>query len=135
MFCSNCGKEVKGNFCGACGTKVVESTVQEENSTTKVEENSNRNVVLTVTRVKKILGFAISFSVYVDDVQIGSLGNGKSITCNVSEGNHKVIFKCVEKEVVQEINVLSTTNSVEVVCHAKMGLVAAVASIDEVKYN
>ena len=36
MFCSNCGKEVKGNFCGACGTKVVGNTVQEENSTIKV---------------------------------------------------------------------------------------------------
>lgn len=135
MFCSNCGKKVKGNFCGACGTKVVGNTVQEENSTIKVEEGTSRNVVLTVTRTKKILGFAISFSVYVDDVQIGSLGNGKSLTYNVSEGNHKVVFKCVEKDVIQEINVLSTTNSVEVVCHAKMGLVAAVANVDEVKYN
>lgn len=121
MFCPNCGKEVNGKFCPECGTKV--------------ENNNSGDVVLTVTRTKKVMGFAIPFSVYVDDSQLGSLANGKSLTCNLSEGSHKVVFKCAEKDVEQDLNINKGVTSVEVICHAKMGLIAAVASIDEVKYN
>jgi len=123
MKCPNCGKEIsKGKFCPECGTKI-------ENS------NSSNKITLTVTRKKKVMGFAIPFSVYVDDEKIGSLGNGKSLTYEVGEGTHKVIFKCVEKDVIQEINITSVTQSVEVTCQAKMGLAAAVAQVLDVKYN
>ena len=123
MVCTNCGKEVeKGNFCPNCGNKL--------------EGNDNgRKVTLTVTRNKRMLGFAISFPVIVDDMDLGKLKNGQSLTCEVSEGIHTVKFKCVEKTVEQEITINSSTNSVEVICQAKMGLAAAIADILDVKYN
>lgn len=123
MFCTNCGKEVeKGNFCPNCGNKIEGN-------------NNTRKVTLTVTRNKKMMGFAVPFPIYVDNELIGKLGNGKSLTCEISEGIHTVMFKCVEKKVEQEVIANSNTNSVEVICEAKMGLAAAVAKIIDVKYN
>lgn len=122
MFCPKCGREVKGKFCPECGTKIESN-------------NTGRTVTLTVTRIKKVIGCAIPFSVYVDDEKIGSLGNGKSLVKEVGEGTHTVMFKCVEKNVTQEVNVTSDTNAVEVTCRARMGLAAAVAQVLDVKYN
>lgn len=123
MFCPNCGKEVnKGKFCPECGSSLEIS-------------NNTGDVKLIVTRNKRVIGCAIPFSVYVDDVKIGSLGNGKSLTCEVGEGVHTVMFKCVEKNVTQEVNVTSDTKSVEVTCRARMGLAAAIAQVLDVKYN
>lgn len=123
MFCPNCGKEVnKGKFCPECGSSLEIS-------------NNTGDVKLIVTRNKRVIGCAIPFSVYVDDVKIGSLGNGKSLTCEVGEGTHTVMFKCVEKNVTQEVNVTSDTKSVEVTCRARMGLAAAIAQVLDVKYN
>ena len=48
---------------------------------------------------------------------------------------HTVMFKCVEKNVTQEVNVTSDTKSVEVTCRARMGLAAAIAQVLDVKYN
>ena len=125
MFCPNCGKELKkGKFCPECG-----SSIEINNS------NNTGDVKIIVTRKKKMIGCAIPFSVYVDDVKIGSLGNGKSLTCEVGEGIHTVKFKCVEKDVIQEVNITSDIKSVEVTCRARMGLAAAVAQVLEVKYN
>ena len=123
MFCPNCGKEIeKGNFCPSCGNKI--------------EGNDNgRKVSLTITRNKKIMGFAISFPIFVDGVEIGKLKNGQSLNYEVSEGIHKVLFKSVEKDLEQEITINSNTNSVEIICQLKMGLVAGVPQILDVKYN
>ena len=124
MFCPNCGKELKkGKFCPECG-----SSIEINNS------NKTGDVKLIVTRVKKVIGCAIPFSVFVDDVKIGSLGNGKSLTCEVGEGIHTVMFKCVEKNVIQEVDITSEIKSVEITCRARMGLAAAVAQILDVKY-
>ena len=95
----------------------------------------NKEVELKITRVKKLMGFAISFDVFIDDNYIGKLKNGKNLTCNISLGTHKVLFKCVEKNIIQDINITPTTNSVEIITHAKIGLIAALCNIDEVKYN
>ena len=123
MFCPNCGREVnKGKFCPECGSSLETS-------------NNTGDVKLIVTRNKRVIGCAIPFSVYVDDVKIGSLGNGKSLTCEVGEGTHTIMFKCVEKNVTQEVNVTSDTKSVEVTCRARMGLAAAIAQVLDVKYN
>ena len=123
MFCPNCGREVnKGKFCPECGSSLETS-------------NNTGDVKLIVTRNKRVIGCAIPFSVYVDDVKIGSLGNGKSLICEVGEGTHTIMFKCVEKNVTQEVNVTSDTKSVEVTCRARMGLAAAIAQVLDVKYN
>ena len=120
MKCSNCGKEVnKGSFCPECGSSL----------------STGKMIELYVKRKKKIMGCAIPFPVYVDDVKIGDLKNGTTLKCEVCEGKHRVVLKCVEKEVVQEIDVTPTTSSVEVICHATIGLVAAVAKLDGVNYN
>ena len=121
MNCPTCNKLLDDNakFCGVCGTKI----------------EANSNVVLTVSRTKKIMGFAIPFTIFVDNTELGKLKNGGKLTCNVGLGKHKVIFKCVEKNVEQEIEVTPSTNAVEVVCHAKIGLLAAVAKIDKVNYS
>ena len=90
---------------------------------------------LTVTRQKRILGFAISISVLVEKKKIGSIANGKSLTKELDPGTHTVSFKAIEKEVKQEINVTDSTNSVEIIIKLRMGLLTGVAKIVEVKYN
>ena len=63
MICNNCNSELKenSNFCTVCGTKVGEYN-------------------LKVTRQKKTFGFAISFKVLVDNIEIGTLQNGSSFS-------------------------------------------------------
>lgn len=93
------------------------------------------NKEIIITREKKLMGFAVPFPVFVDDVKVGDLKNGKSITVNVGIGRHKVVFKCVEKEVVQEVEIKEENQRVSIVCVAKMGFVAAIAKIKEVTYQ
>ena len=124
MFCTNCGKEVDGNFCTSCGAK-VESNV----------ESSGKTVPLTITRPKSMVGMAISFTVYVDGKDIGKLKNNTSLNCNVTVGDHNIIVKSLEKEVNQNILVNDDTNSVEVIVGIKMGLVAGRAVLKDVIYK
>ena len=119
MNCPTCNKMTDDGvkFCPVCGTKLI------------------KDVPLTVTREKKLLGFAINFDVFVDDNLIGRLKNGQSLTCEVSLGVHNIKFKCVEKDVIQQVTVTDTTQSIEVISHAKMGFIAAVAKVDDVIYK
>lgn len=90
---------------------------------------------LTITRQKKILGFALSIPVLVDGKKIGSVPCGKSIEVQIEKGVHVVSFKSVEKEVKQEINVTDETNNVEIIFKLRLGFLTGVAKIVEVKYN
>lgn len=114
-------------FCTECGSALNEAGVCEA-----CEKNKSKKII--VTREKKVMGFAISFPVYIDGVQLGSLGNGKSLEMNVAPGKHVVEFRCVEKTITQEVT-LNENDSVEVTCKASMGLIAAIASITNVEYK
>lgn len=122
MKCVNCGNELAmgATFCGECGAKVASS--------------DDKKVKVSIIRRKSILGFAVPFTVLVDDVNVGSLKNGGTVECNVTYGKHKVIIRAVEKDTIQEIDVNDTVNSVEIHTVAKMGLIAATVKVEEVKY-
>lgn len=126
MFCTNCGKKVDGNFCTNCGTKV------ESNEEVNIESG---NIPLTVTRPKSMVGMAISFTVYVDGKDIGKLKNNTSLNCNVSVGEHTVIIKSLEKEVIQNVLIKEDTNSVELIVGIKMGIIAGRAVLKDVIYK
>lgn len=123
MFCKNCGAPINpnDNFCNECGAKVE-------------KENLGKICKIKVTRRKYFLGVAISFPVYVDDVKIGELKNGKTLEVEVTEGVHEVEFRCVEKKVKQEVD-LTGKEEVEIFCQANMGLLAAVVGINKVEYK
>ena len=119
IFCSNCGKKIEsGNFCCNCGFKVNSS-----------------NIVLNVTRQKKALGFAVSFTVSVDGNIIGKLKNGETLSCNISPGKHVVNIESVEKNNIQEICVENDMSSVEIIVVAKMGIIAANAKLVDIIYK
>lgn len=119
MFCTNCGKEVNGNFCTNCGTKV----------------ESGKTVPLVITRPKSMVGMAVSFTVYVDGKDIGKLKNNTSLNCDITVGEHNIIIKSLEKEVNQNILVKEDTNSVEVIVGIRMGIVAGRAVLKNVIYK
>ena len=120
MRCIGCGTEYEGTLCPNCGI---------------ISQLNDRMVTLTITRKKKIMGFAMPFEVFVDNNRIGSIDNGDNLSCQIKEGVHKIIFKCADKNVEQDIEVKKEHNSVEVMCHTKMGLGAGIIKVDNVIYR
>lgn len=92
------------------------------------------NHIIKVTRLKKVFGFAIPFTLFIDDKEIGSLSNGKTFECEVSEGTHKVVIKSLEKDFKEEITLDEEHKNVEITVVAAMGLVAARPKLKEIKY-
>lgn len=160
MKCLSCNREFNTDrdYCPFCGEKIGESNSVSSVSATPVNNNvnslpnnsvpntpvssmvsnnpiNNRLVPLTITREKKFMGWAIPFSVFVDNVKVGEINNGKSLSCQVSVGSHIVLIKCIEKDVTQNIMVNDNHHSVEVTIKAGMGLLAAVAKITNVVYK
>ena len=123
MFCKKCGNSINKDdtFCTECGNKID-------------KEKMGKLCKIIVTRRKYFLGVAISFPVYVDGIKIGDLKNGKTLETEVTEGNHLVEFKCIEKTVKQDVD-LNGKESVEINCQANMGLLAAVVGINKVEYK
>ena len=127
-YCSNCGSLLNsGNFCSSCGTKI--------NNNLTIYNQTTNNHLLTVTRQKKTLGFAVSFTVHVDGNIIGKLKNGESLSCSLNPGKHVVNIESVEKNTIEEIIINDNTNSVEIIVVAKMGIIAANAKIVDVIYK
>ena len=124
MNCLSCNKEISDNsiFCPFCGTKVNSDV-------------NNELIPLTITREKRVMGCAIPFSVFVDGVRIGDLRNGNFVQCSVGVGKHTILIKCIEKDVIQDVVVLPLHHSVEVVTYAKIGLLAAIACINNVIFK
>ncbi|MBR2603610.1 MAG: hypothetical protein IKE10_01100 [Bacilli bacterium] len=115
MYCTECGKALnEAGICDAC------------------EKNKTKKII--VTREKKVMGFAISFPVFIDGEKLDNLGNGKSLEKVVSPGKHVVEFRCVEKTITQEVT-LDKNDTVEITCKASMGLIAAIASITDIEYK
>lgn len=146
LFCTNCGNKLDGgNFCSCCGMKVSNNQIENEvnnisnenviTNNQVINNNSDKNIILNVTRQKKTMGFAVSFTVHVDGVVIGKLKNGMTLTTNIKPGHHVVNIESVEKNTIQEIDVNENTNSVEIVVVAKMGIIAANASLVDVIYK
>ena len=118
MNCPNCKKEIEENknFCPSCGAKLGEYT-------------------LTVTRQKRTMGFAIPFPVYVDDIKIGDLSNGKSLKYSLTKGNHTVSIRSVEQDLDQGIILDEDHKSVEIIICLQMGIIAGKPKLINIKYN
>ena len=144
MKCLNCNREfgTARDTCPFCGADMASQEIekkQEENVVDNPVSNTNENngdlIPLTISRESKVMGFAVSFNVFVDGVNLGALKNGKSLTCQVGQGVHEILIKCVEKDVKQTITVLRSNHSVEIITYAKIGLLAAVAEIKDIIYK
>lgn len=143
MRCLKCNKEFNAEvqYCPFCGDRLSEQINNNQiNSCDSANlsanlVNNDKLIPLTISREKRIMGFALSFNVFVDGVNLGSLKNGKSLTCQVGVGSHEILIKCVEKDVKQSINVLANNHSIEVITYARIGVLAAVAEIKDIIYK
>ena len=143
MKCLKCNREFNTDvqYCPFCGDKISEQSSNNKinaNDSTNLSPNLVNNdklIPLTIFREKRIMGFALSFNVFVDGVNLGSLKNGKSLTCQVGIGSHEILIKCVEKDVKQSINVLANNHSIEIITYARIGILAAVAEIKDIIYK
>lgn len=118
MKCTNCDNEIdeNKNFCPSCGAKLGDYKI-------------------VVTRIKKTMGFAIPFTVYVDSEKIGDLKNGQAITYNLTKGKHKVLIKSVEKEINQGIVLDDKHKAVEISVYGTMGFLAVRPVLKNIEYK
>ena len=123
MKCKNCGNalELNQKFCTNCGTQ-----------TNITEDNLGK---ITVTREKKILGFAIPFELYIDNTKIGNLKNDSTLNTNVPLEEHTVTIKSVESSVSQNVFLNNDKKEVEIKVIPKLGLIAAKPKITEVIFK
>lgn len=124
MYCLGCGCKVElgAKFCAHCGKP---TPLANQETTGKIN----------IVRVKKTFAFAITFDVYIDDVKLGTLKNGSSLSCPASFGSHQIVLKSTEKDVVQGITLNENQKEVTIEIVPKMGIIAAKPSIKEIKYN
>lgn len=124
MFCLGCGckLELGAKFCTNCGKETGLS-------------NADNVGVITIVRESKALGFAIPFEVYVDDVKLGTLSNGSSLTTKVVLGPHEVKFISTEKAVIENIELTENKKEVVISVIPKMGLIAAKPYVKDINYN
>ena len=124
MYCLGCGckLDLEARFCSHCGKETI----------------LNNTVVtgkINVVREKKVFGFAIPFDVYVDDSLLGKLKNGTTLACDVPLGNHEIVLKSTEKDVVQGVVLNENQKEVTLEVVPKMALIAAKPKIKNIKYN
>ncbi len=89
MICKNCGKEIsdKSKFCGYCGAKVVEQTVQSQTEAVKESMFSrfrfNRSDLITLwkTAENPFQGSDLSFSASVVIVVLNLIANVLILRC------------------------------------------------------
>ena len=120
MYCTNCGKELSEGsvFCTGCGLKIGEE-----------------GCLIKVTRLKKVFGFAITFTVYIDDILIGRLGNGDTVERMVPSGTHKVSIKSLEKTLDQEVTLDDAHKEVDITVSIGMGVIAGRVKLESVNYK
>jgi len=124
MYCLGCGCKIElgAKFCVHCGKPTLLGM-------------SDTTGKINVVRESKIFGFAIPFEVYVDDSLLGTLKKGTTLSCNVELGNHEIMFKSTEKDVVQGVVLNENQKEVTLEIVPKIGLIAAKPSIKNIKYN
>ena len=127
MFCTNCGNKLNtgDSFCTECGTKV---------GTIEKNINTDKTVLLKVTRERRTFGVAIPFPLYIDGEKIGTLKNGMSLEKEVTQDKHLVEFVCADGNVKQEID-LTNEPGVEITIRARMGFIAASVYITKIEYK
>ena len=129
MFCTNCGNKLNtgDSFCTECGTKVPKEK--------KETKSSGKKVKIIVTRKKRAMGCAIPFPLYIDGEKIGQLTNGASLEKEVTVGSHAVEFVCADGNIRQDVELTESHESVEILCTARMGLIAAAVKITSIEYK
>ena len=127
MICSNCGGKLEtgDKFCTQCGT-----VVQQSNNTNITSGAIGK---ITITRLKKMIGALISFTVYIDGTELGALKNNTTLIATPSLGKHIIKIRSTEKDVVQEIELTDEKKEVEIIIVPKMGLIAAKPVIQEIR--
>ena len=50
----------------------------------------NGKYKLTLTRKKNFVGCLVKFDIYIDDVKVGKIKNGETVTLDVDAGSHKI---------------------------------------------
>jgi len=124
MFCVGCGHALGlgVKFCPNCGKP------------TEISDSSKTGKI-TINRESKFAGSVISFEVFVDKIKLGSLKSGTSLSTSVELGSHEIIFRCVEKDLVQIVTLNENQKEVTIEIVPKMGWVTAKPSIKSIKYN
>ena len=124
MYCLKCGVKLglDSKYCTNCGAKTV---LSDDSMVGKIN----------VIRDKKVFAFAISFSVYIDDTMLGTLKNGNTLSTNIGLGNHELVLKSTEDDVVCEIRLTEEHREVNIYIVPKMGLIAAKPYIREIEYK
>lgn len=131
MMCPNCGmpNDSTAKFCGKCGT-LLQNMEQPVNNQQSFNNNyqpinnnqsfNNGSFRLTLTRPKSFVGSLITFKIFIDNVQVGTIKNGETTVLNVQAGNHTISFN---NTMNQNINIQSDTYAdVVVIANNRFGL-------------
>ncbi len=121
MICPICNtNNPEGSkFCSSCGQIIVNDSLPK----------------ITISRVKKLWGFAVSFQVYVDNQLVGSLANGGNIVVEVSPGKHMVRLSLLGSQIEESIELNDQQKNVVLTIKPKMGLLAARPYLVSKVYN
>lgn len=124
MICLGCGcnLELGAKFCTHCGKETGLS-------------NTDNVGTITIVRESKMFGFAIPFSVYIDNIKLGTLNNGTTLSTKAVLCPHEVKFTSTEKDVIETIELTESKKEVVITIIPKMGLIAAKPYIKDIKYN
>lgn len=136
MFCTKCGKEIpdESRFCTFCGTE-IENVNQQSNVNTQSDTTNSKMIKLTVTRKKRMLGFAVPMKILIDGNQIASLKNDNSIDIELPAGQHRLIVDTVGEVTDKTLDLNPEDNKVIVTLIMKMGLVTGKAAIESIKHE
>lgn len=124
MYCLKCGVKLglDAKYCTSCGNPTSLS-------------GDNKIGKINVIREKKMFGFKIPFTVYIDDTLLGTLRNGTTLSTNIGLGTHEVVLKSIEDDVVSEIRLTEDKKEVNIYIIPKMGLIVAKPYIREIEYK
>ena len=83
-FCSNCGAQLEDGvkFCGSCGA-----------AQDAVQQATTQATTIQISRTWRFVNLLFDEEIYIDDVKIGAVSNGKSATFNIAPGAHKLQVK------------------------------------------